>query len=146
MAAYETERDDQCLAAAGLPVDEARSFLREAPAAAATDFSGDRTRFSDYWAKSARLRGRLPAKPRRSAREQAAASLIAERARDARMGFLRRHGDAVYDALTVRRSRFVRVEELALRAGALVPGLVPTARSASSSTRTKRERCTVSAS
>ena len=126
MAAYETERDDQCLAAAGLPVDEARSFLREAPAAA-TDFSGDRTRFSDYWAKSARLRGRLPAKPRRSVSEQAAASLIAECARDARMGFLRRHGDAVYDALTVQRSRFVRVEELALRAGALVPGLVPTA-------------------
>ena len=126
MAAYETERDGQCLAAAGLPSDEARSFLREAPAAT-TDFSGDRTRFSDYWATSARLRGRLPIKPRRSAREQVAASLIAERARDARMGFLRRHGDAVYDALTVQRSRFVRVEQLALRAGALVPGLVPTA-------------------
>jgi len=75
MAAYETERDGQCLAAAGLPSDEARSFLREAPAAT-TDFSGDRTRFSDYWATSARLRGRLPIKPRRSAREQVAASLL----------------------------------------------------------------------
>jgi enoyl-CoA hydratase/carnithine racemase len=126
MPAHEPERDGQCLAAAGLPADEAHSFLREAPAAT-SDFSGDRTRFSDYWARSARLRGRLPAKPGRSAREQAAASLIAERARDARIAFLRRHGDAVYDALTVRRSRFVRVEELALRAGALVPGLVPTA-------------------
>ena len=126
MFAREPERAAQCLAAAGLPGDEARSLLHEAPGVT-TDFVDDRRKFSDYWAKSARLLGRLPAKPRRSAHEQAAASLIAERARDARTGFLRRHGDAVYDALTVRRSRFVRVEELALRAGALVPGLVPTA-------------------
>ena len=43
------------------------------------------------------------------------------------MRFLRRHGDAVYDALTVRRSRFVRVEDLVIRAAGVVPGLVPTA-------------------
>ena len=34
---------------------------------------------------------------------------------------LRRHGDAVYDALTVRRSRFVRVEDLVIRAAGVVP-------------------------
>src|SRR5262249_44216500 len=33
----------------------------------------------------------------------------------------------VYDALTVDRSRFVRVEELVIRAAGVVPGLVPTA-------------------
>ena len=43
------------------------------------------------------------------------------------MRFLRRHGDAVYDALTDRRSRFVRVEDLVTAAADVVPGLVPTA-------------------
>jgi thioesterase DpgC len=75
----------------------------------------------------ARLFGRLPQKPRRSASEHAAAEFIQERARDARVRFLRRHADAVYDALTQQRSRFVRVEELAIRAADVVPGLVPTA-------------------
>src|SRR5207247_7400714 len=83
--------------------------------------------FSDYWAKSARLSGRLPQKPRRNASEHAAAKLSQGRARDARRSFLRRHVDAVYDALTQQRARFVRVEELAIRAADVVPGLVPTA-------------------
>ncbi|TMJ29109.1 MAG: enoyl-CoA hydratase/isomerase family protein [Alphaproteobacteria bacterium] len=43
------------------------------------------------------------------------------------MEFLRAHGETVYDQLTSSRSRFVRVEELVLRAADLVPGLVPTA-------------------
>jgi thioesterase DpgC len=53
--------------------------------------------------------------------------MVAERTREARARFLRRHADAVYDALTVRRSRFVRVEDLVIRAAGVVPGLVPTA-------------------
>jgi thioesterase DpgC len=116
----------ECLAAAGLPDDEVSSWLEEEPEATA-DFSADRQIFSDYWARSTRLLGRLPGKPARSEREQAAASLLQERARDARVRFLRRHGDAVYDALTQMRSRFVRVEELVIRAAGIVPGLAPTA-------------------
>src|SRR5262245_38467505 len=76
---------------------------------------------------SARLFGRLPQKPRRAASERAAAKLIQEKARKARVRFLRRHVGAVYDALTQQRSRFVRAEELAIRAADVVPGLVPTA-------------------
>jgi thioesterase DpgC len=114
------------LAAAGFAAGEVRDWLQAEPGET-TDFPADRRTFSSYWQKSARLLGRLPLKARREAREQVAAGAIADRAREARVRFLRRHGDAVYDALTVRRSRFVRVEDLVIRAAAVVPGLVPTA-------------------
>jgi (3,5-dihydroxyphenyl)acetyl-CoA 1,2-dioxygenase len=126
MIAGNAEPAAECLAAAGLPGNELSSWLKEDPDAIG-DFSADRRKFSDYWARSTRLLGRLPGKPRRSEREQAAANLVQERARDARVRFLRLHGDAVYDALTEVRSRFVRVEELVIRAAGIVPGLVPTA-------------------
>jgi (3,5-dihydroxyphenyl)acetyl-CoA 1,2-dioxygenase len=115
-----------CLVAAGVALGDVKAWLQAEPGEA-IEFSADRTKFSEYWARSARLFGRLPQKPRRSASEHAAAELIQERARDARVRFLRRHADAVYDALTQQRSRFVRVEELAIRAADVVPGLVPTA-------------------
>jgi len=115
-----------CLTAAGLAAGDVKAWLQTEPGKA-IEFSADRTKFSDYWAKSARLSGRLPQKPRRNASEHAAAELIQGKARDARLSFLRRHVDAVYDALTQQRSRFVRVEELAIRAADVVPGLVPTA-------------------
>ncbi|MET0630980.1 MAG: hypothetical protein ABWY92_08985, partial [Xanthobacteraceae bacterium] len=114
------------LTAAGLPADEVRAWLRAEPDRT-TDFSSDRTRYSGYWLASARLLAQLPPKPRRQPQEQAAAQLIQDTAREARMRFLRRHADEVYDALTVRRSRFVRVEELVTRAASVVPGLVPSA-------------------
>jgi (3,5-dihydroxyphenyl)acetyl-CoA 1,2-dioxygenase len=71
--------------------------------------------------------GRLPHKPRRNVIEHAAAARIQDRSRQARVRFLRRHVDAVYEAATTRRSRFVRVEELVRRAADVVPGLLPTA-------------------
>jgi thioesterase DpgC len=114
------------LATAGLPGGDIREWLQAEPGET-TDFPADRRKFSGYWQKAARLIGRLPPKPRRSEREHAAADLIVERAREARLRFLQRHADAVYDALTVRRSRFVRVEDLVVRAASVVPGLVPTA-------------------
>ena len=126
MTALPSEPPVRRLAEAGLPADEARSLLQETPGLTA-DFSTDRRNFSDYWARAARLLARLPAKPRRNEREQVAAALIFDRAREARARFLRRHGDAIYDALTMARSRFVRVEELVLRASEIVPGLLPTA-------------------
>jgi thioesterase DpgC len=125
MNARETDTTD-CLVAAGVALGDVKAWLQAEPGEA-IEFSADRTKFSEYWARSARLFGRLPQKPRRSASEHAAAEFIQERARDARVRFLRRHADAVYDALTQQRSRFVRVEELAIRAADVVPGLVPTA-------------------
>jgi thioesterase DpgC len=113
------------LAAAGLPGAGIREWLQAEPGET-TDFPADRRKFSSYWQKSSRLVGQLPSKPRRNEGEQAAAAVVVERAREARVRFLRRHGDAVYDALTVRRSRFVRLEDLVARAAGVVPGLVPT--------------------
>ena len=112
------------LAAAGLPAGEVKAWLQAEPGET-IDFPADREKFSEYWRTSARLLGRLPLKPRRNASEHAAAQAIQDAARNARVRFLRRHVDAVYDALTVRRSRFVRVEELVIRAAGVVPGLVP---------------------
>ena len=47
-------------------------------------------------------------------------------ARASRERFLSAHAGRVYDEATAGRSRFLRAEELAWRAAALVPGLVPT--------------------
>jgi thioesterase DpgC len=115
-----------CLAAGGFAGGDIEAWLRAEPGEA-TEFPADRDNFSNYWQTSARLLSRLPQKPDRSASENAAAALIREKARNARSRFLRRHADAVYDALTERRSRFVRVEELVIRAADLVPGLLPKA-------------------
>ena len=120
----EIDRTD-CLAAAGLPAADIESWLGAEPREI-TDFSADCATFSDYWRRSAQLLGRLPDKPRRNASEHAAAALIQDRSREARARFLRRHADAVYDAATARRSRFMRVEELVIRAADVVPGLLPT--------------------
>lgn len=53
---------------------------------------------------------------------------VSERARKSRVNFLRQHADAVYDALTDKRTRFVRVKELVEAAAREFPGLVPASR------------------
>jgi thioesterase DpgC len=126
MSTLSTQSAADCLVNAGLPAEEAQSWIKEKPEAAA-DFLTDAKNFSEHWLRSARLLARLPEKPKRSEREQAAALMLRERAREGRVRFLRRHGAAVYDALTATRSRFVRVQELVLRAAEIVPGLVPAA-------------------
>jgi thioesterase DpgC len=88
-------------------------------------FTADCKRFSEFWTRAADLIAKLPAKPKRSESEKAAAALLQERTRGARVRFLRRHVDDVYDALTARRSRFVRVEDLVVRAAETIPGLLP---------------------
>src|SRR5262249_13308671 len=72
------------------------------------------------------LLARLPAKPARSSAEAEDAERIKREAREARSRFLAAHAAEVYDRVTRKRSRFVRVEELVYEAAALVPGLVPT--------------------
>jgi (3,5-dihydroxyphenyl)acetyl-CoA 1,2-dioxygenase len=121
----EIDRTDS-LAAAGLATADIAAWLRAEPREL-TDFAPDCATFSEYWRGSAQLLGRLPHKPRRNAKEHAAAAFIQDRSREARARFLHRHADAVYEAATARRSRFVRVEELVLRAADVVPGLLPTA-------------------
>src|SRR2546428_223744 len=99
------------IAAAGLDSGEVAAWLKAEPGATG-DSAAARHRFGGYWRKSAGLVARLPQVPRRNERERAAARDIVERARAARVRFLASHGDAIYDALTSGRSRFVRVERL----------------------------------
>src|SRR5262249_52938359 len=115
----------KCLTEAGLASGEVQDWLQAEPGEP-TDFAADRARFSSYWQKAAHLVARLPVKPKRNQAEQKAASAIRAQARSARVRFLRQHCETVYDALTVTRSRFVRVEDLVMRVAGVVPGLVPT--------------------
>jgi (3,5-dihydroxyphenyl)acetyl-CoA 1,2-dioxygenase len=92
-----------------------------------TDFGNDRNRFSQFWQQCAALLARLPPKPQRSSAEAEAAHAVFTTARGARERFLAAHAGALYDELTERRSRFVRVDDLAFAAAAAVPGLTPTA-------------------
>ena len=90
------------------------------------DFTGDRERYSPFWAASAAMLAQLPAKPARNAGQADAAEHIKRVAREARTRFLSAHAGAVYDRLTRSRTRFVRVEQLIYDAAVLVPGLTPT--------------------
>jgi thioesterase DpgC len=90
------------------------------------DFAGDRARYSRFWESSAALLARLPAKPARNAGQAQAAEQIKRAARDARGRFLSAHAEGVYDRLTQKCSRFIRVEQLVYDAATLVPGLAPT--------------------
>src|SRR4051794_26008125 len=98
----------ESLHAAGLPRDEVDAWIVADPGAA-TEYVADRERFSGYWQASTRLLGRLPQRAHRTLAEHGAAQAIHEAARAARARFLMHHAGAVYDALTERRTRFVRV-------------------------------------
>jgi (3,5-dihydroxyphenyl)acetyl-CoA 1,2-dioxygenase len=113
------------LVAAGLGESNVRSWLDTEPGST-TDYAQDCQTFSTYWRLTARLLGQLPAAAQRKQNEQAAARQILETARPSRVRFLRSHVDAVYDALTARRSKFIRVEHLVMQVGDVVSALVPT--------------------
>src|SRR5258708_16292040 len=112
------------LAAAGFSADAAAEWNDAAPDGITT-FLSDRHAYSDFWLKSARLIARLPAAANRNEPERTAATVILETARRARTRFLHAHVEAVYDILTDRRSRRLRVEQLVAAAADVVPGLVP---------------------
>ena len=125
MATRETQQARTgILAAAGFSVDAATEWNNVAPNGTTT-FSSDRHAYSDFWLKSARLMAQLPAAAHWSERERAAATVILETTRQARTRFLNDHVEAVYDILTDRLSRCLRVQELVAVAADVVPGLVP---------------------
>jgi thioesterase DpgC len=98
------------------------------PPAATTSLAADRKRFGAFWARGAAQLARLPAKAKRSTEEAALAKAILAQGRESRERFMRAHARAVYDALTVMRSRFLRLDKLCERAAREFPGLVPTGR------------------
>ena len=104
-----------------------KGWARTAPART-TELSSDKAGFGHFWLRSAELLARLPAKPKRNADEAAAAAEVLALARDARTRFMRAHARGVYDALTAKRSVFLRVDELCARAATEYPGLLPGAK------------------
>ena len=104
-----------------------KGWARTAPPRT-TELQTDKAAFSHFWLRSVELLARLPAKPKRSADEAAAAAEILLLARDSRTRFMRAHARGIYETLTAGRSRFVRVDELCVRATKEYPGLVPDAK------------------
>jgi thioesterase DpgC len=115
------------VAAAGLSAAEFESWRHGEPQLSG-DFARDAHAFSAYWQGAERLLERLPPPAQRNDAQRDAARRIQEAARVARVRFLRSHVDTIYDRLTAGRSRFVRLEHLAVAAADVVPGLVPNAR------------------
>jgi thioesterase DpgC len=109
------------LTALGVPDRDLKAWLRVHPGKAGR-YAADRRSFPNFWKASAALIARLRLDARR---DSPAVAAIRDEVRQSRVRFLRAHADAVYDALTARRSRFVRLEELVPAAAKLVPGLVP---------------------
>jgi thioesterase DpgC len=112
------------LRAAGLDDAAIAGWVAAVPYGTA-DYDGDCRRFSQFWAGSDHLVARLPQKPERNGAESAAAQAIFSAAREHRERFLAAHRDTIYDALTLRRSRFIRLDDLVFAAAAAVPGLTP---------------------
>jgi thioesterase DpgC len=98
------------------------------PPATTASLAADRRRFGAFWASGAAQLARLPAKAKRSTEEAALAKEILAAGRASRERFMRAHARAVYDALTARRSRFLRLDKLCERAARKFPGLVPARR------------------
>lgn len=88
-------------------------------------FEGDWSATREFLERGRALLERLPPRPRRGEREQAAATAVADALGAAREGFLRAHADTVYAALTGDRRIPMRDEGLLHAAAESFPGLVP---------------------
>jgi thioesterase DpgC len=91
-----------------------------------SDYEQDRRRFGLFWTESAAQLQRLPVKPQRSVAEAATAAALLAAARQSRETFLGAHAQRVYDNLTDRGAKLLRLDALVYAAAARFPGLVPT--------------------
>src|SRR3954447_9764019 len=116
--------DPSTLHAAGLSEAEVAAWHDARPALDG-DYETDREAASAFFLRGADLVGRLPAKPDRSAAEQAAAADVKGALDEARDRFLRRYVRALYADLTENGTKAVRAEQLVYDAAERVPGLTP---------------------
>ena len=91
------------------------------------DFAFDSVVCSAFWDLGKKLRGQLPKKTTRNPNEVAASEFIHDKERELREHFLSIHVQELYRKLTNCSSKFLRVEQLVIEAGRIVPGLVPSA-------------------
>ena len=114
------------LTAAGLPAADVAAFEAARPAAPTGEETADTPTYRAFWSQAARLLAALPAKPRRSPAEQAAAAALLAAGNAARDAWLGVHAAGLYAAITGGMTRFLGVDAIAEAAAARVPGLVPT--------------------
>jgi thioesterase DpgC len=88
-------------------------------------FERDALAATRYFQAGQTILDRLPARPRRSTREEAATEALVAQLRQVRIGFLRRYAGPLYAQLTADLRAFVRIEDLVYLAAARMPGLVP---------------------
>jgi thioesterase DpgC len=115
----------EVLERAGLPAAEAGDWAASAPGPHAS-FGAAADAVSAFLARGQGLSQRLPRPGRATAGERAARAAISAMMDGARESFLRSHAADLYDAVTGRCTRSLRLEELLGAAAARVPGLVPT--------------------
>jgi (3,5-dihydroxyphenyl)acetyl-CoA 1,2-dioxygenase len=108
---------------AGLPAAEFTAWAATSPRDGAFNVAIENVRA--FLARGQDLLGRLPAAAHGTADERTAREAVTGLMNSARDDFLRVHAGALYDAVTDRRARAVRIEELCEAAAVLVPGLVP---------------------
>jgi thioesterase DpgC len=124
MAGSVVQIDTETLKSTDVAVKPVAAWAKAAPRRI-TSFAADARTFGAFWRQSSRLLATLPPPAKRQDRDRVAALIIQTAARRSRTVFLEAHADAVYDALTAKRSRFVRVDELCAEAARRFPGLVP---------------------
>src|SRR5262245_21540258 len=136
MNAFDATMRDQ-LRQAGLPEADIKAWHAAEPRGA-SNLSADRGMYGGYWERTRALLARLPKKPKRNGAECTAAATLLEAGRRHRDLFLKAHAVALYDQLTKKRTRFVRLEELVFEAAAAVPGLTPTREAVAAEAREKQ--------
>ncbi len=113
---------------AGLPASDVAGWAAGAPGRAAdSTFREAAGAVSSFLTRGQALARRLPEPDRATPGERAARQAIAAIMDGARDAFLRAHAAELYDELTGRCTRSLRVEQLVCDAAAAVPGLTPTA-------------------
>ena len=115
----------EVLERAGLPASEVGEWAAAAPGPDGP-FETAAEAVSAFLARGQGLMQRLPRPTRRTAGERAAREAIARMMDGARESFLRAHAAGLYDAVTGRCTRSLRLEALLREVAARVPGLVPT--------------------
>ena len=121
------------LQAAGLPESAIVGFLRdrdsvraEPAGAGAASLSQATARLGQVCRQGRDLLSRLPRKSRRNANEKVAGHALVHLLADVVWRFFRAYRTPIYDGLTARRTRALRVEELAWAGAELLPGILPT--------------------
>jgi thioesterase DpgC len=113
---------------AGLAESEVQAFLRELDSAQAPDtasLADAAARLGQVCRRGRELLARLPAKSRRNAEEKIAGHALVHLLADAVWRFFRAYRNPIYGTLTERRTRMLRLEELARAGAELLPGILP---------------------